>query len=293
MLQELDVAFRSVGPLGSVTVFMAAAGLMEAIVTLGVLAFMAAKQPVLVKVLGAACLMTAPGALGLGALGHHLALRAVMRAIGTVGFGSKAPLLFQGTVEARSYLLLSMLAALLPVVVGAVAMRVTRSRIGTAGGVLVMAGFVVALVTHQAPLPPDGVKLVAPDGLTLPKADAPFALREQPLVVVTPEGLWVERSKVATVAQALDAPRVRELDSWLLPLGVDARVRFSRLMTVIEEAGRAGQHQFELVVDCLDGMLRAVRLVDAFRSGFPCMRMTASSRSCRWTRARCALLRWN
>lgn len=101
------------------------------------------------------------------------------------------------------------------------------------------------------------------DRLQLPQSTAQRSPGSQPLVALTPDGLWVEGSKVTSVALALDDPRVREQNPGVLALAVDRRVSFSALVEMLDAAGRSQRHEFDLVVQSSGGELAVIRVGDA------------------------------
>ena len=181
----------------------------------------------------------------------------------------KAELLLKGTVEARAHLLVAMIAAALPLLVAAVAMLVTRSRVGGALAAVVAGGLVVSFVGYSAPLPSGKIEFVQVDGLRLPNSTAARGPQAQPLLALTPHGLWVGDAQVVSVAHALEDPRVREQNPEVLPLAVDGRVPFSELVDVLDvldvrdAAGAMKRHDFDVLVQSASGELAVVRVRNA------------------------------
>lgn len=237
--------FRDLGTLGLYVVVLMAAGVSLSLLTL---VRLAAKKQGAVKKLGLICLLTAGCALALGALGYALGLVALTAALPNVPFDLTAELLRKGTVEARVSLFLAMIAAALPWLVGSIAMVLSRFRLGIGVAVIVTVGLISMLLVHEGPLPSGKVTLATVEGLRLPASTAQRRPGAQPLIALTPGALWVEGSKVASMALALDHPRVREQKSNVLPLMVDGRVSFSELVDLLEAAARSKHYEFDLVV---------------------------------------------
>lgn len=267
---------HDLGPLGYLALLLGAVG---ALLALATLALLLAKRAGAVKVVGLLSLAAAGGVLTLGALGHALGMTAVLAAARNVPFDVKDELLLKGTVEARTSLLIALLAAALPWLVGSIAMLLTRFRVGLGVAVVVTVGLAFTLVGYERPLPPGKVTLAPVEGLQLPQSTAQRRPGVQPLVALTPEGLWVEGAKVTSVALALEDARVREQNPDVLALAVDKRVSFSALVEVLEAAGRAKRHAFDLVVQSQEGELAAIRVGDAASvppepDGRPSLRLT-------------------
>ncbi len=251
---------RELGPLGLLCVPLGAFGVVVALVTLVLLA---AKKAGAVKVAGLLCLVTAGGALVLGALGYFLSTIALNASLPNVPFDMKNELLLKGTLDARLILFVALVAAAFPFLVGSLAMVVTRFRVGIGAAVIVAVGLTMTLGTHARPLPPGKVTLAQVEGLELPHSTAQRRPPAQPLIALTAEGLWVEGSKVSSLALALEDPRVRAQNPDVLPLAVDGRVASSDLVDVLDAAGRANRHEFELVVQSPGGDLAVIRVRDA------------------------------
>lgn len=247
---------KELGPLGYLTIAIGGAGVAIALATLVLLMV---KKPA-AKVTGVLCLLAAGAALAMGAAGHFLAMETVTRVLGNVPFDVRAELLLKGTLEARSHLLVAMLAAALPLVVGALAMLVTRSGMGGGLAVLVAGGLALNLHAYAAPLPPGKTTFVEVDGIRLPNSTAARRPAAQPLLALTPSGLWLEGTKVESLAVALEDPRVREQNPDVLPLAVDARVPFSMLADVLEAGAALRRNDFDVLVQSSSAEIAAVRV---------------------------------
>jgi hypothetical protein len=251
---------KELGPLGYLTIAIGGAGVAIALATLVLLLLV--KKPA-AKVTGVLCLLAAGAALAMGTAGHFLALETVTHMLGNVPFDVRAELLLKGTLEARSHLLVAMLAAALPLVVGALAMLVTRSGVGGGLALLVAGGLALTLHAYAAPLPPGKTTFVEVDGIRLPNSTAARRPSAQPLLALTPGGLWLEGTKVESLAVALEDSRVREQNPDVLPLAVDARVPFSKLADVLEAGGVLKRHDFDVVVQAPSGELAVIRIRNA------------------------------
>jgi biopolymer transport protein ExbD len=83
------------------------------------------------------------------------------------------------------------------------------------------------------------------------------------MLALTPNGLWVGEAKVASVALALEDPRLREQNPDVLLLAVDGRVPFSKLVDVLDAAGELKRQNFDMLVQSASGDLAVVRVRNA------------------------------
>ena len=245
-------------PLAVLGLALGSLGVVLAMVTL---ALWVARKRGAVQVVALLCLLVAGASLLLGALDHALGMAGVLAALPNVPFDLRAELLLKGTREARMSLVIAMTAAAFPLLVGSIAVFLTRFRVGRGVSVVVAVGLVASLVAQQQPLPSGKVVVAPVEGLQLPSSTAQRRPGAQPLITLMPDGLRVEGSKVSSLTAALEDPRVRAQNRGVLPLSVDGRVTFSALADVLEAAG--DRHQFELVVHSPAGELAVISVRDA------------------------------
>jgi biopolymer transport protein ExbD len=265
---------KDLGPLGYLTIALGGLGAVFALATLGL---SLAKKPA-ATVTGVLCLLTAGATLVMGAVGHSLAMITVDRVLGNVPFEVKAELLLKGTLEARAHLRVAMIAAALPLLVGALALFIARSRLGVLAA-FVAAALALSFSRYSAPLPSGKTEFVQVDGIRLPSSKAARSPQAQPLLALTLNGLWLEGGKVASVAAALEDARVREQNEGVLPLAVDGRVPFAQLVDVLEAASAKERHDFDILVQPAAGALAVIRVRNTPRlpadpNGLPPMNLT-------------------
>lgn len=250
---------REAGPFALLIVAAGGLGVTLAVATL-VLATVRSKAA---SVTGVICLLLALGILCLGVFGYSLGVVATNASLGNVPEDMKDLLLSKGTEEARANFLIALVCAALPLLAGALAVVARRLAAGIVLAVVVAACSAAMLVAFTRPLPPTGPKVAMVPGLELPHSTSSRRLGAWALIALTPDGLWVDGAKAASLAQALGHPLVKERNTGRLPLLIDQRLQFGQLADVLQAASAAGRHQVDLVVRATDGSDHVVSLRDA------------------------------
>jgi biopolymer transport protein ExbD len=231
------------GPFGFLMLGGGGLGLLLALVT----AALAAAKSSGAKIAGALCGLVALGVLGLGVAGFRLGMTTTLRAVANVPDDMKELLIHKGSEEARASLLIALGAAALPMIAGLLAMVLGRAWRGLLVALLSAAAWGGVLYLYTRPLPPAGPTLAEVPGLQLPHAHG-TAMGAGAFVALTPDGAFVNGTKVARPADALADPLVQQRNTNVLVVLADARVRFAPLLELLESAAAHGRHRFQLVV---------------------------------------------
>ncbi|MFO0600170.1 MAG: hypothetical protein U0228_32980 [Myxococcaceae bacterium] len=234
------------------------------------------------KVLGGLVAFGALVTLALGGIGYAFGRIAIDRAMGNVPYEMKAALLYKGTLEIRQSLLLGLLGSAVPLLASFAVAFFHRARaIAVLAGifVLVWAG---ELAVWNKPLPPSETVYPLLPGVELPRADSQRRPRLEPVVSITPKGVFVAAEPVTPEVAAKD-PRIedgstgphpivatplagepeRRLPLDAVPLMVDARTPLSALLDVTDAFDRAPRpvHAFDLLVKNDEDLVSVLRFV--------------------------------